>query len=325
MPTDKANAICLLDILKEYSDEQHILPMREILSKLQIIYGIKPDRRTIYGAVALLIDLGYDISTYEENGIGYFLRSRDIESSEVLLLMDAVYSFPFIPAKQSEHLIAKLQKLLSIHQRKRYQHLTVVRPDRKTDNRQVFWNIEKLDEAISAKQQVRFKYLQYGSDKKLHPRSDKLYTVNPYGMVYLNEHYYLVCNHCYYPDTSLYRIDRISDIQQLSLPWDKHPDSENAIRDAVYAFSGPPEKVTIRFEKGILNDVIDKFGTGIRISRTNDEQYTAELTVPPHGMKFWALQYLPYAEVVQPQWLRDEIIESIHRNPYTNIKTGGSF
>ena len=147
MLTEKANAICLLEVLKEYSDAEHILPMREIIAKMQSLYGIKIDRRTIYGAVALLIELGYDVSLYEDNGVGYYLRERELEQSEVLLLTDAVYSFPFIPARQTEQLVQKLQKQLSVHQRKKYRHLTVARQGHKTGNRQIFWNIEQLDEA----------------------------------------------------------------------------------------------------------------------------------------------------------------------------------
>ena len=40
------------------------------------------------------------------------------------------------------------------------------------------------------------------------------------------------------------------------------------------------------------------------------------MSIPPHGVKFWALQYLPYAEVVEPKWLRNEIAESIKGNKY---------
>ena len=166
MLTEKANAICLLEVLKEYFDAEHILPMREIITKMQSLYGIKIDRRTVYGAVALLIELGYDISIYEDNGVGYYLRSRELEQSEVLLLTDAVYPFPFTPAKQTEQLVQKLQKQLSIHQRKRYRYLTISRQDRKTDNRQVFWNIEQLDEAITRKKKVTVVYLHYGYDKR---------------------------------------------------------------------------------------------------------------------------------------------------------------
>ena len=108
MLTEKANAICLLAVLKEYSDAEHILPMREIIAKMQSLYGIKIDRRTVYGAVALLIELGYDISIYEDNGAGYYLRSRELEPSEVLLLTDVF--FPVHPGKANRAACPKTAK-----------------------------------------------------------------------------------------------------------------------------------------------------------------------------------------------------------------------
>ena len=81
MLTEKANAICLLEVLKEYSDAEHILPMREIIAKMQSLYGIKIDRRTVYGAVALLIELGYDISLYEDNGV-IDAEFKEVDQSE---------------------------------------------------------------------------------------------------------------------------------------------------------------------------------------------------------------------------------------------------
>jgi len=213
MLSEKAYAICLLEILQEYSDAEHILPMREIIAKMQVVYGIKPDRRTIYAAAALLIGLGYDLSVYEENGVGYYLRSRPLEQSEILLLTDAVYAFPFISARQTEQLVQKLQKLLSCHQRKKYRHLTIARQQHKTNNRQVFWNIEQLDEAITRKKKVQMDYLHYGLDKKQHVTNR--HTVSPYEMVYLNEHYYLICVPDDVAQTRLFRIDRMANIRLL--------------------------------------------------------------------------------------------------------------
>lgn len=316
MLSTKANVICILKILQEYSDEQHILTMKDIISKMESLYGLKADRRTVYSAIALLNDLGYDVSTFEENKVGYFLRGRQLEPSEVSLLTEAVYSFPFLPAKQSERLIDKLQNVLSVHQRKRYRHLSVVRQDRKTDNRQVFWNMELLDEAIAEKRQVSFTYLRYEEDKKLHPRREKPYTVNPYEMVYMNEHYYLVCNSVGHEGTTLYRMELIRDIKKLETKWDRAPGNKSEVRKAVYAFSGEPERVMLLCEKGILGDVIDKFGSDVQVSPHDDTRLTVSFTVPPKGVKFWALQYLPYVEVVQPQWLRDEIVESLSKSRY---------
>lgn len=320
MMTDRANAICLLEILREYSDEEHILAMRDLIQKMNALYDLKPDRRTVYSAISLLIDLGYDISMYEDNGIGYYLRNRDFEQSEILLLTDAVYSFPFIPAKQSEGLISKLQKQLSIHKRKQYRHLTVVRQEKKTNNRQVFLNIELLDEAIQEKKQVSFSYLQYGTDKVLHLRREKPYVVNPYGMVFMNEHYYLVCNLSGKPNTSLYRIDRIKDICVLNTEWDKALENNSEILNAVYAFSGKAEYIKIRCDMVILDDVIDQFGTGITIRGLGEKEFELIIKAPPRGVKFWALQYLPYAEVLEPEWLRNEIIESVRQNQYVSVE-----
>ena len=320
MITDRANAICLLEILREYSDSNHILGMKDIISKMNTLYGIHPDRRTIYSAAALLIDLGYDISMYEENGIGYYLRGRELEQSEVILLTDAVYSFPFIPAKQSEDLIRKLQKQLSVNQRKQYRHLTVVRQDKKTDNRQVFFNIEQLDEAITAGKQVQFTYMQYGLDKKLYPRREKPYTANAYGMVYMNEHYYLICSLASFPKIALYRIDRMRDLKILDIDCAKQIESEKATADAIYGFAGEPEHIVMHCDKLVLNDVIDKFGSEVHLSELDENHFSASFDVPPHGVKFWALQYLPYVEVVSPEWLRKDIIQCVCDNPYLEVK-----
>ena len=74
--------------------------------------------------------------------------------------------------------------------------------------------------------------------------------------------------------------------------------------------------------RAVLDDVLDRFGTDIQIFERNEQTFTAVLTTPPRGVKFWALQYLSYVEVAEPAWLRDEIMESIARNQYTNREDG---
>lgn len=87
-------------------------------------------------------------------------------------------------------------------------------------------------------------------------------------------------------------------------------------QDAVYAYVGAPEQIVMRCDRWILDDVIDRFGSDVRITGDGEEHFTAAFTAPPRGIKFWALQYLPYVELLQPLWLRDEIIESIGKNKY---------
>lgn len=319
MLTDKAITMCLLEILKEYSDENYIMTMKDILSKMESIYGLKPDRRTIYSSAATLIDFGYDISVYEENGKGYFLRERDFEHSEIIMLTDAVYSFPFVSGKQSDELIDKLQKQLSVHQRKKIKNLSVIRSEHKSLNPQVFWNIEQLDEAITKSKQVRFTYLQYDLDKKLHSRRAKPYIVNPYSMVYMNEHYYLVCNLVGYPNISLYRIDFISNIDILETSSEERKEFRDNSAEAVFAFTGTPEHISMVCDKIILGDVVDKFGKDIQLYENNEKTFKVNFTAPAKGVKFWALQYLPYVEVLKPEWIRQEIVDSVKANKYKEL------
>lgn len=319
MITEKACALCLLKLLTEYSDEDHIMPMRQIKAGMAELYGLNPDRRTIYSAVALLVELGYDISTFEHNGKGYFLREREFEHGEVRLLMDAVYSFPFLPAKHTEDLIMKLQTLLSVNQRKKYHHLTVVRPDIKSPNRQVFINIEILDEAISQQVKVQFDYYRYDIHKKMTPRREKKYVVDPYGMIFMNEHYYLICRMPGKPGASVYRLDRIRNVEKTGLPLEPYEavvDLQQEVHSSVYAHTGKPETVTMICARGILDDVIDKFGAQINVCELDADNLRISFTAPLGGMKYWALQYLPHVEIISPSWLREEVIDSLRKNRY---------
>ena len=325
MLTEKSISICLLEILKEYSDENHILSMREIISKINIRYGLTPDRRTIYSAFEALIELGYDVSLYKDNGKGYYLLDRDLEASEAHLLSDAICAFPFISERQTANLMNKVQSLVSVHERKHIKNLMVMRSDQKTLNKVVFYNIEVLDEAIEKKIKVKFDYLEYGTDKQLHKRREKKYVVNPYGMVYSNEHYYLICIMENKENLSMYRIDRIQNIEITDLTLDEREkdfDPKKAVKNTVYAFTGEIDTVEMLVDPKKLSDVIDKFGTNIEIAENDDGRLKITLKASLMGMKYWALQYLEYVEIVKPITLRNEIIDLIKNNNYMRFSGG---
>lgn len=318
MLTEKAIAICLLEVLNEYSDEKHILSMGEITSKIEQLYGLKPDRRTIYSALETLVELGYDISFYKENGKGYYIRDRHLEVSEVHLLSDAVCAFPFISERQTAQLLKKIQSLVSVHDRRNIKNLTVIRADQKTINKQVFYNIEMLDEAIEKKMKVTFDYYDYGVDKQLHKRREKKYKVNPYGLVYSNEHYYLVCIMSRQENASMYRLDRMQNIEITDIPLDARDDGfepHTVANDAVYAHTGKTERIEMLVDKKIINDVIDKFGSDVLISEDED-RLRVTINASVKGMRYWALQFLESVEIVEPISLRNEILELLKNNRY---------
>ncbi len=318
--TDKANTICLYKILEQYSDDEHVLSMKEIIEKFYEDYGLRIDRRTIYSSIKTLQKLHYDVSDFDKERRGYYLRARLFEPSEVRLMMDAVYSMSSIPQKQTNDLIEKLQSTCSVHQKKMYRHLFASEPDRKTQNRTVFLNIDELENAIAARKKVEFTYMEYRLDKRLHPRQRGRYTVSPYSMMCDKKKYYLICIMDGKEGTSNYRIDLMKDIRILDEPVVLPPSEVdlNSARKTVYAYSGKPVDIVLRCtNKGqTIGGLIDEFGSGIKLESVDADHFIARFRSIPQGVLYWTMQYLGDVEILEPLEMREKAIEMLRSNPY---------
>jgi len=100
----KQKLLYIFDILNKESDENHIISMRELQERLESL-GISSQRKSIARDIAELKEFGYDISTFEENRKGNFMRIRTFEESELRILIDAVLSSKSITKKKSKELI----------------------------------------------------------------------------------------------------------------------------------------------------------------------------------------------------------------------------
>ena len=57
----KMSLLCILQILREYSDENHPLTQAQIISKIVNNYGLELERKSIGANIESLIDFGFDI------------------------------------------------------------------------------------------------------------------------------------------------------------------------------------------------------------------------------------------------------------------------
>lgn len=316
---NRANTLRVLDILREYSDDQHIMTSTDIINVFQKQYGAKIDRRTVYSSIETLIECGFDVSDYEDNEKGYYLRGREFDPAEVRLLVDAVNSFEYISQTQTAALLDKLKKLLNSYERQNVSSALMVNPNKKSSNQQVLLNIDVLGQAISEKKKVSFTYMRYNFSKKLEPRRGEPYTVNPYAMICENEHYYLVCLYEGRNDPSLYRIDLMKNIKvkKESIDLSSKEANLDSVKKITYAHAGKPETVRLRGDKIALGYVIEKFGSDVTIIPDKDgEGFEAAFTASPEGILYWALQYVQHVEVLYPKSLRDEVIKALESNKY---------
>jgi predicted DNA-binding transcriptional regulator YafY len=79
----------------------------------------------------------------------------------------------------------------------------------------------------------------------------------------------------------------------------------------IYMFPGESVDVVMLAEKDILTELVDWFGTDFRIMEDKDNMVKIRVRVNPEAMRFWALQYGPYVEVIKPEPLRKQIIEDV--------------
>ena len=333
----------ILDILRKYTDADHRLSQREIQEILETEYHMTAERKAIRRNLMDLIDFGYEVEYSESMRmtrnprtggleesfiLSDFYLVRDFTDSELRLLIDSLLFSPHVPYSQCKELVGKLEGLSNTYFRSRIRHIARM-PEDKTDNRQIFLNIELLDEAISRKRKISFHYLEYGTDKKLHHRlrpdgTVREYIINPYQLAAKEGKYYLICNYDKYDDISNYRVDRIADIKLLDEPvkpferlkWanGKTLDLAAYMKEHPYMYSAGNIRVKFRVCRAMISDVIDLFGTDVRFSDEDEGHVTVSTFTNGMAAEQFAKNYGPDVVVLEPQSLRENVKDTLERS-----------
>ena len=314
MEDKKTSVLALLKILEEHSDEEHILSQPELLGLLETIYHVNLDRRTLYKNVEMLQDFGYDISTYSENGKGYYLRERAFEPSQINILCNAVHSSTFIPSKASKEIIDKLLSTQSKYFKENYKSTIFMENKNKKENKEFFFNVEVISEAIKTKKPIKFNYTQYDLNKQLVNKREELYLISPYYMVYKGEKTYLIGKSAHHEDLTHFRVDKIKNIKidnSKYIRLSKNEDPYVYAQNKIYMYHGDDLRVAIKCDNSILDDVIDIFGKDIRLEKDDNQHFIAYVKASKQGMVYLALQYINYMEVLEPKDIREEVKDAL--------------
>ncbi len=331
-PPKKMLAISILGILKRHTDEEHRLSQQDIIQLLAAEHNLHVDRKAVRRNLTDLMEYGFPIEHGQYSRCGAdgevetlatdWYIAHDFSDAELRMLIDSLLFSRMVTESQRTALIEKLQKLTSRHFRNHISHIRMM-PHQSNGNRQLFYTIEVLDEAISRRQQVSFLYNDFGIDKKLHPRTEsngsaKRYLINPYQMAAVNGRYYLICNYDKYDNVANYRLDRITEIELLSTPakpmalvrgLEQGLNLSRHMAEHIYMFSGERGTVTFRAERYILNDLIDWFGEEIRFLEETEDALIAQVQVSLEAMRLWAMQYAVHVRILSPESLVEEVKE----------------
>ena len=329
MEPKKLALIRILQILHEHSDYNHPLTQEDIIDKLDREYGIEVERKAIGRHINDLIEMFDKDSMSQDNGgeiiitsekrRGTYIEKRMFEDSELHMLIDGVLSSKYITAKHSKDLINKLCLLSNKHFRSHVKNVYSINDWSKTDNKDLFLNIELIDEAIERKKNIRFNYNRYEIDKKLH--SNKIHTVSPYQLILNNQRYYLMASDEKWHNMSYYRLDRIKNMEIIEdstlvdlrdiEEYENGIDYKDLATSRPYMYTDKAEEVTFITKFYMLNQIIDWFGTNFEVEKIDEKQIKIKLKVSLDAMEYWAMQYGKFVEIISPSSLRERVINNL--------------
>ena len=169
---NKFRPLYLLQVLEEYTDENHQLTTAEIVKILEEKYSLTTHRTTIPTDIKILCDYGIDIITVKSSQNKYYIGSRNLELPEIKLLIDAVQSSKFITAKKSKVLVQKLTGMTSKYQAQSLNRNIIIDKRIKPTNEKIYYIVDALNDAINQKRKVSFNYFDYLPNKKKHIKND---------------------------------------------------------------------------------------------------------------------------------------------------------
>lgn len=329
IPPKKMVIINILDILKKYSDMDHRLTQQDIVEILKKEYMMDVDRKTVKRNLTNLLDLDCgieytEITRKDEKGNESTICTdwymvREFDDSELRLLIDSLLFSKNIPYSQCKKLIDKLVGLSNVYFNKKIKHICNL-PENQPRNKELFYTIDMLDEAMSQNKKVAFTYNSYGVDKKLHPNRKAEYIMNPYQMVATNGRYYLICNYDRFDNLVYYRIDKITNIRILD---EKRKDTKalkegeinlpKLMAEHIYMHAGESVRAKFKAKNYIIDQVIDWYGTDIKIIPESEEDCIIKVMVNKEAFFYWALQYGLHIEVLEPFDVRERVIEAIKK------------
>ena len=307
----------IYQILEEYSDFEHPLTHQDIIEKLDRDYGIECERKAVGRNIACLKEMGFDIESSKE---GSYLASRKLENAELRLLIDSVLASRNVNPTHSKQLIDKLISIGGHNFKSHVKHIYSVKDWGKSDNKDFFYNIDVIDEAIENGKKIHFFYNKVGLDKALHPSLE--HKGSPYQMLLHNQRYYLMMFDEVFDQVGYYRLDKITNITILdedAKPLKQNKGFEKGINykeistALPYMYNDKPIPVTIKCRNYMMDTISDWFGTDFVVNRVDDAHFTATIKASEKAMLYWVLQYNYKVEVISPESLRQKVIESLQK------------
>ncbi len=307
---NKQRPFRLLKYLYENTDEEHPISTTELV-RIFVAEDAHAKRKTVKDDIDVLVGEGFDVVTVRGRNNSFFLGTRKFELPEVKLLIDAVSSSRFISAEKSETLINKLTDMVSRHQAEKVCRHLYTAEHVKADNKQIYYIVDAVTDAINEGKKIRFQYFDYDGKKEKCLRHDGAeYSVSPYALVWDDSHYYM----CGYSDAKQmivnYRVDRmcnteIKDEKAVALP--EGFSMDDYVRKQFHMFAGDETEVILECRDDMMKYIIDQFGEEVETRKVSEDTFQAKVHVADSPTFYgWVFPFEGKIQIVEPEEIREK-------------------
>ena len=308
----------LMEIFSNDTDDQHMLTLPQIISKLRA-YGVDVERKTLYQDFEILRNYGFDIvGVQAQRNYYYHIGNRQFELPELKLLVDSVQSAKFITQKKSNSLIRKLEGMVSKYEAQKLQRQVIISGRVKAMNESIYFNVDKLHEAIGAGRQISFKYYRWNINKEMELRKDgDWYQVSPWGLMWDDENYYLVGYDGEEKKIKHYRVDKMKSITVVDQKREgkeqfKAFNMPRYTKSLFGMYGGEEMQVTLEAENGMVGILIDRFGKDIPIRPVDENHFRTNVVVAVSDQFLgWIMALDEGVKIVGPDKVVEQMKEKI--------------
>ncbi len=317
----KIKLLLLYEILRTQTDERHPMTTGELSDALQNS-GIAVSRKTLYEDIETLNRYGFEILCDKSRSNRYYVADRKFERPEIQILLQAIGAAKFLTEKKSSALSHKIAELLGESQAEELAD-TVAKNHTKSGNEHIYYSIDAIMTALLEKKKLSFLYFDtdlYGN--RTYRKSGERYEVNPLGMVYSGDYFYLVCYHDKYGDAANYRIDRMDDVQTEKQKITYNAQfvrfDINAYRREIFSmYTGEQREVELLFPKELAEIARDRFGESCRIVSDRDGYIVCTMVQVSKTFFSWLTTFEGKVKILRPAEVKEQFqafIENITKN-----------
>ncbi len=312
---NKQRPFRMLKYLYENTDENHPVSTPELVKIFQA-EDAHASRKTIKDDIDVLIGEGFDIVTVRSTQNSFFLANRKFEIPEIKLLIDAVSSSRFINREKSAVLIEKLTGMVSKAQAEKIRRHLYTADRVKADNRQIYYIVDAVTDAINDGKKICFQYFEYDGDKKkLLRRNGVRYYVSPYALVWDDNHYYMLGFSDDRQRIVNYRVDRMCNTgmtEEDAVPMPAGFDMEEYVQHQFRMFAGDEVEVVLECRNEIMKYIVDQFGEDVETWPASETTFFAKVSVADSPTFYgWVFPFEGKVKIAEPQEIRDKYMTMV--------------